>query len=62
MKNDHNNKPCLIITKTNTNIILQIFDDQKGITFCSSSSIQLKLNSGNKITVQKFGEDISKNA
>ena len=62
LKRDHNQKPRLIVTKTNAHIVAQIFDDEKGITLCSSSSIQLKLKSGNKAACQKVGEDIAKKA
>lgn len=62
LKQTHNDKPRLIVTKTNAHIIAQIFDDAKGVTLCSSSSIQLKLKSGNKQACQKVGEDIAKKA
>lgn len=54
--------PRLIVTKTNTHIIAQIFDDNKGITLVSSSSKQLKLKNGNKDAATKVGADIAKKA
>lgn len=62
LKQNHNSKPRLVVTKSNAHIVAQIFDDMKGITICSSSSIQLKLKSGNKQACAKVGEDIAKKA
>lgn len=52
----------LIVTKTNANIFAQIFDDKKGVTVASSSSLQLKLKNGNKLSCEKVGIDIAKKA
>lgn len=57
-----NELPRLVITKTNANITAQIFDDAKGITLVSSSTIQLKLKSGNIAACKKVGEDIANKA
>lgn len=57
-----NELPRLVVTKTNSNIIAQIFDDAKGVTLVSSSSLQLKLKSGNVEACKKVGEDIAKKA
>jgi len=54
--------PRLIVTKTNANITAQIFDDIKGVTLVSSSSLQLKLKSGNIEACKKVGADIAKKA
>jgi len=54
--------PRLIVTKTNANIIAQIFDDIKGVTVVSSSSLQLKLKSGNIEACKKVGADVAKKA
>ena len=54
--------PRLIVTKTNANIIAQIFDDVKGVTLVSSSSMQLKLKSGNIEAAKKVGADVAKKA
>ncbi|MCQ2748068.1 MAG: 50S ribosomal protein L18 [Mycoplasmoidaceae bacterium] len=62
LKLNGNELPRLVVTKTNANIIAQIFDDAKGVTLVSSSSIQLKLKSGNVKACEKVGEDIAKKA
>ena len=54
--------PRLVVTKTNANIVAQIFDDVKGVTLVSSSSLQLKLKSGNVEACKKVGEDLAKKA
>ncbi|MBQ0045540.1 MAG: 50S ribosomal protein L18 [Mycoplasma sp.] len=62
LKLNGNELPRLIVTKTNANITAQIFDDAKGITLVSSSSVQLKLKSGNVKACQQVGEDVAKKA
>lgn len=62
LKLNGNELPRLVVTKTNANIIAQIFDDAKGVTLASSSSVQLKLKSGNVEACKKVGEDIAKKA
>jgi len=57
-----NELPRLVVTKTNANIIAQIFDDAKGVTLVSSSSLQLKLKSGNVEACKKVGADLAKKA
>lgn len=55
-----NNKPRLVITKTNAHIIAQLIDDNKQVTLASSSSIQLKLQNGNVKNAELVGKDIAK--
>lgn len=62
LKINGNELPRLVVTKSNANITAQIFDDAKGITIVSSSSVQLKLKSGNIEACKKVGEDIAKKA
>ena len=62
LKLNGNELPRLVITKSNANIIAQVFDDAKGITLCSSSSKQLKLKNGNVESCKKVGQDIAKKA
>lgn len=62
LKLNGNELPRLIVTKTNANITAQIFDDAKGVTLVSSSSLQLKLKSGNVKACQQVGQDIAKKA
>lgn len=62
LKLNGNELPRLVVTKTNANITAQIFDDATGKTIVSSSSLQLKLKSGNVKACEKVGEDIAKKA
>lgn len=62
LKLNGNELPRLVVTKTNANITAQIFDDTKGITLVSSSTIQLKLKSGNIEACKQVGADIAKKA
>ena len=58
-------KPRLNVFRSNSNIVAQIIDDEKGITLVSASSIdkELKLeNGGNKEAATKVGELIAKRA
>lgn len=55
-----NNKPRLVITKTNAHIIAQLIDDNQQRTLASSSSIQLKLSNGNVKNAELVGKDIAK--
>lgn len=54
--------PRLVITKSNSHIIAQLFDDAKGITIASSSSLQLDLPNGNITNAKKIGADIAAKA
>lgn len=60
IKKIDNNKPRLVITKTNAHIIAQLIDDNQNKTIASSSSIQLKLKNGNKENAELVGKDIAK--
>ncbi len=62
LKLQGNELPRLVVTKTNANITAQIFDDAKGVTLVSSSTLQLKLKSGNIDACKKVGADIAKKA
>ncbi|XQP55719.1 MAG: 50S ribosomal protein L18 [Mycoplasmoidaceae bacterium] len=62
LKLQGNELPRLVVTKTNANITAQIFDDAKGVTLVSSSSVQLKLKSGNVEACKKVGQDVAKKA
>lgn len=55
-----NNKPRLVVTKTNAHIIAQLVDDHQQKVLASSSSIQLKLANGNVNNSEKVGKDIAK--
>ena len=56
-------KPRLCVFRSNKNIEAQIIDDMKGVTLCSSSSTQLKLqNGGNCAAAIKVGEDLAEKA
>lgn len=55
-----NNKPRLVITKSNAHIVVQLIDDQQQRTLTSSSSIQLKLPNGNIQNAELVGKDIAK--
>ena len=53
--------PRLCVYISNKNIEVQVIDDTKGITLCSSSSESLKLEHGNNIEAAKLvGADIAK--
>ena len=53
--------PRLGVYRSNKNIEVQVIDDTKGITLCSSSSESLKLEHGNNIEAAKLvGADIAK--
>ena len=53
--------PRLCVYRSNKNIEVQVIDDTKGITLCSSSSESLKLEHGNNIEAAKLvGADIAK--
>lgn len=55
-----NNRPRLVVTKTNAHIIAQLINDQEQKTIASSSSIQLKLPNGNIKNSELVGRDIAK--
>jgi large subunit ribosomal protein L18 len=55
--------PRLCVFRSNANIEVQVIDDTKGITICSSSSEQLKLVNGKNIEAATLvGADIAKKA
>ena len=62
LKKNNNQLPRLIVTKTNGHIFAQVFDDSKGITIASSSSLQLELANGNIEAAKKVGADVAKKA
>lgn len=53
------NKPRLIVTKTNANIFVQLVDCKTQTTLASSSSLQLKLANGNVQNSELVGKDIA---
>lgn len=55
-----NNRPRLVVTKTNAHIFVQLIDNQQNKTLASSSSLQLKLQNGNATNAAKVGTDIAK--
>ncbi|WP_031489027.1 50S ribosomal protein L18 [Ureaplasma canigenitalium] len=55
-----NDKPVLIVNKTNAHIFVQLVDYNKNITIASSSSVQLKLKNGNAENAKLVGIDIAK--
>jgi len=57
-----NDKPRLVVTKSNNNIYAQIIDDAQSKTLVSSSTIQLKLKGINVENAKKVGADIAKKA
>lgn len=62
LKKNSNKLPRLIVTKTNGHIFAQIFDDAKGVTIVSSSSLQLDLKNGNIASAKLVGADVAKKA
>ncbi|MBR1581438.1 MAG: 50S ribosomal protein L18 [Bacilli bacterium] len=53
--------PRLCVYRSNKNIEVQVIDDVKGVTLCSSSSEQLHLERGNNIEAAKtVGADVAK--
>ena len=55
--------PRLNVFRSNAQIFAQIIDDEKGVTLCSSSSLELKLkNGGNAEGAKLVGADIAKKA
>ncbi len=56
-------RPRLSVFRSNKHISCQLIDDTKGITLCSSGSVELKLaNGGNVEAARKVGEDIARKA
>ena len=52
--------PRLSIFRSNAQIFAQIIDDEKGVTLCSSSSLELKIkNGGNAEGAALVGKDIA---
>ncbi|MDY2728328.1 MAG: 50S ribosomal protein L18 [Candidatus Onthovivens sp.] len=52
--------PRLCVYRSNKNIEVQVIDDVKGVTLCSSSSEQLHIKNGNNIEGAKIvGKDIA---
>lgn len=54
-----NERPRLVVTKTNAHIFAQLIDLNSHKTVASSSSLQLKLKNGNVENAKKVGEDIA---
>ncbi len=54
-----NDRPRLVVTKTNAHIFAQLIDLNSNKTVASSSSLQLKLKNGNAENAKKVGEDIA---
>jgi large subunit ribosomal protein L18 len=61
LRREGNEKPRLIVTKTNANIYAQILDDSKQIVLVAVSSLQLK-KPGNVETAKLIGAEIAKKA
>lgn len=53
-----NDRPRLLVNKTNSHIFVQLIDVNLGKTLASSSSLILKLTNGNKENCKKVGKDI----
>lgn len=62
LKKIDNNKPRLLITKSNGHIYAQLIDMDKSRTLAASSSLSLKLANGNVANATKVGTDIAKKA
>lgn len=60
LKAINNNKPRLLVNKTNAHIFAQLIDINNAKTLAASSSVQLKLPNGNKENAKKVGTDIAK--
>lgn len=54
--------PRLNVFKSNTNIYVQIIDDEKMKTLVSASSLEMKLKENNIETAKKVGTEIAKKA
>lgn len=55
--------PRLSVFRSNANIHAQIIDDEKGVTLCSCSSVELKLaNGGNVEAAKTVGQKIAERA
>lgn len=55
--------PRLNVFRSNAQIFAQIIDDEKGVTLCSSSSLELKIkNGGNAEGAALVGKDIATKA
>jgi large subunit ribosomal protein L18 len=61
LKQFENDKPRLVVSKSNNHLIVQIIDDQVGKTLVSSSSKQLKKPATVDLAKQ-IGADIAKKA
>ena len=58
-----NEVPRLNVFRSNAQIFAQIIDDEKGVTLCSSSSLELKIkNGGNAEGAALVGKDIAEKA
>ncbi|MCV3728398.1 MULTISPECIES: 50S ribosomal protein L18 [Ureaplasma] len=55
-------RPVLVVNKTNAHIWVQLIDYNTNKTLASSSSLALKLVNGNKENAAKVGADIAKKA
>ncbi|MDE7433629.1 MAG: 50S ribosomal protein L18 [Mycoplasmoidaceae bacterium] len=62
LKTISNDKPRLVVSRSNANIVAQIIDDKTGKTLVSSSTLQLKLKGNNIKNATAIGEDIAKKA
>jgi large subunit ribosomal protein L18 len=61
LKADQNDKPRLVVTKTNANIYAQIIDDAKGHTLVYLSSLMLN-KPGNVKTAEIIGTKVAEEA
>ena len=62
IKEIDNNRPRLVVTKSNAHIVVQLMEAESNRTIASSSSIQLKLKNGNKENAAIVGKDIAEKA
>ncbi|MDR3249628.1 MAG: 50S ribosomal protein L18 [Mycoplasmataceae bacterium] len=58
LKREGNTKPRFIVSKSNTNIFAQIFDDNTNKVLASSNSVQLK-KSANISVAKEIGQKIA---
>lgn len=54
--------PRFSVFKSNTNVYLQLIDDEKGVTVVSTSSLNKKREGGRKELARKLGEEIAERA
>ena len=63
--NGNEERPRLNVFRSNANITAQIFDDEKGVTLVSASTLEKDLkiaNGGNIEAAKKIGAEIAKRA